>query len=356
MRSHSTTYPMNSPVVEHPIFIVGAGRSGTTLLRSLLSAHSRIAIAPETHFMKRADEAGGLGKRGVLHDFDAFWNKYTSSLHFKDLGVGVDRCRALIGQQENQTCRGIFGALLAAYGERVGKPRVGEKTPGHVYFVGHLLEWFPDAQVLVLQRDPRAMVASQMHTPWVRDVLTPFSLRRGIFVGKRISEVARLSTDWARIYEQTVPAWQADPRVLTLSYETLVHDAEGEMQKVCEFIGETYEPTMLTSRTAETVPVPAGTTTQEDRWRDWRREHHAQTLRPVSADSLSKWKAELTPVEVAFIEGQCIRGMLAAGYTPTSPTLQRSLGLMSSRALMALAGAEAWARARAKRMRRGVQH
>ncbi|MEO9188434.1 MAG: sulfotransferase, partial [Acetobacteraceae bacterium] len=34
-----------------PFFIVGCGRSGTTLLRLVLSGHSRIEIPPETWFL-----------------------------------------------------------------------------------------------------------------------------------------------------------------------------------------------------------------------------------------------------------------------------------------------------------------
>ena len=32
-------------------FVVGVGRSGTTLLRLMLDAHPELAIPPETHFL-----------------------------------------------------------------------------------------------------------------------------------------------------------------------------------------------------------------------------------------------------------------------------------------------------------------
>ena len=34
-------------------FVVGVGRSGTTLLRLMLDAHPELAIPPETHFVTR---------------------------------------------------------------------------------------------------------------------------------------------------------------------------------------------------------------------------------------------------------------------------------------------------------------
>jgi len=35
------------------IFIIGLGRSGTSLLQSILNAHSEIAFLPETHFLRK---------------------------------------------------------------------------------------------------------------------------------------------------------------------------------------------------------------------------------------------------------------------------------------------------------------
>ena len=45
-----------------PIFIVGCSRSGTSLLRSIIGSHSKIASGPETHFLKDLEkhiEKGG---------------------------------------------------------------------------------------------------------------------------------------------------------------------------------------------------------------------------------------------------------------------------------------------------------
>lgn len=67
--------------LKKPIFIVGPGRSGTTLVRSLLSAHSRIAVTPETHF--------GSWPRGAGRG-----------------GPGVETPTLPIGGRETLNCRG----------------------------------------------------------------------------------------------------------------------------------------------------------------------------------------------------------------------------------------------------------
>ncbi len=341
---------VNTSVIDRPIFIVGSGRSGTTLLRSLLSAHSRIAVTPETHFIRLAETAGGLGE-GRPADFDAFWQEYTSSVRFNDLAVEADRCLELIDRQGDRTYQNMFTALLAAYLERTGKERVGEKTPKHVYFLPHLLAWYPDARVIVLRRDPRAVVSSLLRSPWVERHLTPPSLRGGMLVGSRLSQVALHARAWARVYEEIVPLWRDDPRLLTVSYEALVEDAEREMRAVCAFLGEAYETTMLTDRTKETVPIAAGTSrVPTEQWRQWRQEHHARTLRPVSTNALDKWKDGLSGIEVAMVEGCCAEGMRAAGYAPTTSRLRRLAGRALASTVRAAERAEGAVRPAARKL------
>lgn len=303
--------------------------------------------------MKRAEKEGGL-ESGVPDEFEAFWERYTSWVRFKDLDLDADRCRELVDRQGGQTFRNVFRGVLMAYGERVEKERVGEKSPGHVLFLPWLLKWFPKAQILIMQRDPRAVVASQLHTPWVQDRLTPISLRHGLLLGKRLYEVAYYADDWTTIYEEITPEWHSDPRLLTVSYEALVQDVEGELRAICDFLGEPYEPTMRTERTPATVPLPAGTA--KNRLEQWRRKHYDQTLRPITSDSLEKWKNRLTKTEVAMIEGYCMRGMRATGYTPSTPTLHRSIGRVFSNAVLKTGSAEKGMRLLAEKVRGKTLH
>lgn len=111
------------------------------------------------------------------------------------------------------------------------------------------------------------------------------------------------------------------------------------MRSICDFLEERYESSMLTRRTAATVPAPAAMTESSgDPWREWRVAQHAQTLRPVSATSLDKWRNELSRTEIAMIEGRCRRGMRAAGYVPSTSPRQQSLGAMLSHAVRTTGG------------------
>ena len=65
-------------------FVVGVGRSGTTLLRMMLDAHPELAIPPETHFLNPLIQASGAPAlqrrarppRAVVHDERRRWNDF----------------------------------------------------------------------------------------------------------------------------------------------------------------------------------------------------------------------------------------------------------------------------------------
>ena len=310
----------NPCALDRPIFIVGPGRSGTTLLRSLLSAHSRIAVTPETKFMARAEEWGL--KRGVPDDFDEFWSHYTTWLRFRDLGIEAARCHELIEIQNDYSFAAVFRAVLFAYGEKVGKLRIGEKTPTHVRYLPYLLEWFPDARILFTQRDPRAVVASQMKTYWVKQKLTPRSIRDGIFIEKRGEQILYWAKEWVADFDVSLKPWQGDPRFYTVNYEKLVSNTEEEMRAIFAFLDESFELSVLTERNAATVPLPV-TEGIDPQMAQWRRDHHAKSMESISTDSLEKWKGELSRAEIAMIEGCCAKTMSTLGYAPSlSPRLQ----------------------------------
>ena len=53
-----------------------------------------------------------------------------------------------------------FEAFCRLWAARAGKPRWGEKTPRHVYRIPDILARYPEARVIAMIRDPRAIAAS----------------------------------------------------------------------------------------------------------------------------------------------------------------------------------------------------
>jgi hypothetical protein len=310
---------MSTPMVDRPVFIVGSGRSGTTLLRSVLSAHSRIAIAPETHFLKRVERSGRNGST----TFDRLVSDYVATIRFADIGTTKERWLELIDGQGERSARTAFTALLLAYQERTGKPRIGEKTPGHLHHLQRLLSWFPDARVIILRRDPRAVLGSKVHAPWVVERLNRPSFRSGVVAGTRFEFLAREARAWRHAYGTVVPAWQADPRICVIDYEALVRDAEPAIRQICSFLGERFEPSMLADRRTPAPEVDDGEGLAHGELADARAAHLARSQAPISPGSLERWRERLTPLEVAMVEATCGDVAATIGHDMGTPPWMR---------------------------------
>ncbi|MDX6657550.1 MAG: hypothetical protein QOH62_2343 [Solirubrobacteraceae bacterium] len=208
---------------ERPILIVGCPRSGTTLLRDLLRAHSRITIPDETAVLPALLRAHG-------DPADARAARRLASDLLVCNGVrlwGLDLTPPDLEHHRS------FSALVAAvYGEWArleDKPRWGEKTPQYVHELPAMRQVFPDAQVVHVIRDPRAVTASLLGRSWGPATARSAALawRECVLAGRR--DGPPLGSDG---YHE-------------LRYEELVADPERVLRALCEFLGERYEPQML---------------------------------------------------------------------------------------------------------------
>lgn len=327
-------------------FVVGAGRSGTTLVRSLLSAHSRLAVPPETHYLKMIDEFGAR-ERQAPADFEAFWSRLTGWRRFRDMGIKPERVLALADAAGGRDFRTIFAAMLRAYGESQGKARVGEKTPGHYQRLDRIFTWFPDAKILVLRRDPRAVIASQLRAPWISEQMRPASLRAPLVPRLRAYHAAALAEIWVETYGRRLAHVDADPRLKLVAYEDLVTAPEGEVRAICDFLGESFEPAMLGDRTH----VPGAAAKQQlrsDTWRTWLVAHEQRAAGAISDESLEKWRDQLSRFEVQTIERICEPLMERFGYRSDT---RRALFIPHGRAMIQAARLEAQARSQVAKLR-----
>lgn len=277
-------------VSESPVFIVGVPRSGTTLVSSMLSAHPNIAISPETHFLNNWAKPNLENNLSSKQDIDSFWDCYSHSDRFSHLGLDANCVEAgFISTVEEFGYKAIFSTILQEYAHKLDKRRWGEKTPSHYLHIDTLLEWYPQARIIWMLRDPRSVVASLMKVDWASSYT---------------HVNAKLWRDSAILFEKK---WVEDNRVKLVKYESLVTDAENQLRKLCDFINEEYCPSMLEGRSSENSPIVNRS--------GWAKSYLQQTLRPVDQNSLKKWKTALSSSQIAIIEYICYTEMIKNGYS-----------------------------------------
>ncbi len=276
-----------------PIFIVGMPRSGTTLMRYLLSAHPRIAIAPETHFINGWVEKYHHLDLRRIDDFGKFWKHFSASEQFLRVGVDAEAVLYRIQQKGNPNFRLVFEAVLEEYASVNNKTRWGEKTPAHYDYVDILLSWFPSARIIWMIRDPRAIVASYMDVPW--------------WTGHVLGPVRRWRTSMCELQR-----WTQEPRVKIVRYEDLVSNKEKIISDVFKYLGEKvideskiFHRRKNVARTGELLD-------------EWTRQHYRAAQGPVHARSLDKWKGKLSQRQIRIVEYVARHGMKRWDYRISS--------------------------------------
>ncbi|MEM9265065.1 MAG: sulfotransferase [Cyanobacteria bacterium P01_F01_bin.13] len=290
---------------EKPIFIVGMPRSGTTLLTTILSAHPHIAISPESHFLTYWVPTYRHLKLDDPTEFQQFWQALSQSKRFSYFDVAPDITLANIMAKGTPSHASVFAGWMETYAKRCHKSRWGEKTPLHYQHLDQLLEWFPQAQVLWMLRDPRAVTASLLRMTWASNYVHIHA------------EQWHQST---QLYEQI---WHSDPRVKLVRYEDLVQQPEQTLAEVFTFLDEDYPKGVLTQRSEQTIP----TVNREG----WALEHLNQTLQPLDPSAIDSWKQQLWPDHVAIVNNLTNRLQQRYGYTdsPYPPLPLRATGLLS---------------------------
>jgi hypothetical protein len=258
-----------------PVFVVGVARSGTTLLAAMLSAHPRLDCGPESRFFARYRHLDGSARRRLVDP--AAWPgpavEFLVSLQNQghpviDLfGLTETEVRAWLAVRPPALAT-ILEALTVLHAEHAGKPRWLEKTPRHLLMTDTLRRLWPEARIVRIVRDPRDTALSLSAMPFAKESVV------GNLV--RIDQDDRASRD--RI--------EADPLALTLRYEDLVSEPARELARVCAFIGEDYEPSMLEGRSSAAEGVAAA--------HEWWKESVGG---PLTTSSVGRWRREM-PTDV----------------------------------------------------------
>ncbi len=208
----------------HPIFIVGCPRSGTGLLRDLLRSHPHLTFPRESHFLPGLYRAHGdprddRAARRLATDILESWRVKLWGLELRPGDL-----------QHHRSFQAVVSAVYEAWCRREGKPRWGDKTPHYVFELPLLLEVFPQAQIIHVCRDGRDVAVSLMKQPW----------------GPANALVA------AELWRDAVSSGQAAGRALTsgsyleVRYEDLLSAPELVLRSACSFLGEPFDPAMLT--------------------------------------------------------------------------------------------------------------
>lgn len=268
-----------------PLFVVGAPRSGTTLMRECLRALRGVYVLSEEFqvlpsFVRAVDE-----DHLPIDELTDHLASSAFALHMKarQLWPSDDEIAAAIEGKSAADAFRNFVLLFASLEESDTNHLrfFGDKTPHNVRYLDRIGLLWPTVRVINVVRDPRDTVLS-MHRAWGR------SMARG-------ATIWRDSVRSVECFEVSKPSGAS---VMTVAYEDLTTKPTDVMKRLGEWLSTDVDVSRMAS------------VNTRERW--------GKAAGEVGVRGLtSKWRDGLTNRQVARIESICYHEMQQMHYLPS---------------------------------------
>ncbi len=271
-----------------PLFVIGAPRSGNTLVRRVLMASGQIYIPPETYvfgeIIARWPRWFALSWREKVWMVCAYFDRHP---HRDDMEIGslspfAELACALPRSQQN--LRSLYDCLYAFMAREHGftEQRWGDKTPWNTYYLHHIVKKYPDAQYLYLVRDGRDVIASQVKAGF--------------------GSLLEAANRWVEANSSCLNTLNNKRlSTMTVRYEALVTAPVTSFEAIYNWAGLSFQQRFL-----EEVPARLADVGRLD--------HHAQVMRPITDSSIGRWKETMSESDVTSLPPAFLSMLTRNGY------------------------------------------
>jgi hypothetical protein len=264
--------------------VVGAPRSGTTLLRFMLDSHPELAIPPETGFLSLASSFEGKGDALRERFIRALITYPKGSPNWPDFEISEKTFRAELARLSPFTISDGYRAFYRLYAGRFGKPRWGDKTPLYCLDLPLIRRFLPETRFIHIIRDGRDVA---------------LSLRRMWFSPG--SAIETLAAYWRECVLAARGGGLDRSDYLEVRYDTLILNTPEVLRKICRFIDLDYDSSMLRSyiRAPERIKEHKGRTFLDGRTltQEQRMSQQQRTTEPPDPSCVFAWRAAMSASE-----------------------------------------------------------
>lgn len=234
---------MISQSIVEPIFIVGAHRSGSTLLRVMLDHHPKISLPHEFEFTMHL-----VKENGESPELEKLYQHLSLNDSFSRSGFQIDRSLS-------------FEELINSFLEqrRDGKPVIGMTC--HENF-DRLRFFWPKAKYIHILRDPRDVANSVVQMGWAGNVWVA------------VNRWIQAERTWNLLCENI-----AEEQRIEVRFEDLMGNPEAELSKVCDFLKLTFDEQMLSYSSNSDYSSP-------------------------NASAVSRWRSKMPAKDIQLIEAR----------------------------------------------------
>ena len=274
-------------------FIVGMGRSGTTLLSSMLNSNPSVVSTPENEFIVFAWQSfknKDFGCPAVCDEFVSLFNfNFNKVISIWKPG---EKLRSDMQQHSIQTfadaCKLVYLNYPFVNKNPAGIKCIVDKNPAYSLYLDKLNVTFPDARYILLVRDFRDNVLS-----------------RKKYADSETS-IYELAASWNFYYDKIFDSIHAlKLNYQLLKYEDLVKDPEATLKKLCSFLSVDYTPGMLNYQDLSKKIKEHVKENKEEQVYDKINKMHANLDNKVNISRVNAYENELSAEEIAILDYVC---------------------------------------------------
>jgi protein-tyrosine sulfotransferase len=293
MLTGQTPYPLadraNSLSCQ-PMLIVSAGRSGTTLLRSMLVASEQIAIPPESFALPYAALQFQAMQEQSWYNLSRLTLSLFEAVHsFSYWETNIQPVYATVRslpEQERSLARVLDILFMYYAAEKFPQARLwGDQSPENAKRLRWLWQVFPNGKYVHVLRDGRDVVASFCE------------------MGESLEGAIqrwRVSLDNFNWLKQHVPA----SNIFEVRYEDLVAQPETSLRDLSAFLAIDYSEEMLNYWQKDT--------TVEQRFLG---KVHENLVKPVFSNSVGSWRKRLNAEQQQIVQTQLSKLLAEKNYS-----------------------------------------
>lgn len=208
-----------------PIFVIGKNRSGTKWISNILSNHQDIATVSR-------EGAGGIIENNLINRYPVIFPDLEIDEHYYALASclhndNILRCSPapnnLLFLKKFNSYKDIIRSIMeTAAANESARYWLQKADPLSLHA---LIEQFPDAKFVLIERNPVANIQSTI------------ALKH-----KRISKINTIFTECAhyQLCSNTMNRFKKDDRFIYIQYEEMTQNKERTAKRLCDFLGIAY--------------------------------------------------------------------------------------------------------------------
>lgn len=273
------------------LFIVGVGRSGTSLLQSMLHTHEKIFFTPERQFIRRYYSSSLKRNRFKRLKIEEIVELISFDKRYSNIDAAVIRKEILNWKRDGN----YIGKMLSLSIGLQDITYIGEKDARNIDYL-NILRSVANSKTIHIYRDPRDVILSKSKASW--------SKGKGWFVNSLVGRIQLFNFKFngKACYE--------------LSYESLLSDPSLQLKKVCDFLDLSFDSKMLSfQESAKSILIS-----------DTEMSFKQKNFSDLDRKNFNKWKVELSSFSVFVTECLYFHWMVTKGYELHFPKVILKIG------------------------------